>query len=63
MVVEEHYLSKYQIPPLLVVGWEGVFGLSLSTVFLVIAQYVPGWSTGNVLENSVDALYQVGASS
>ncbi len=29
MVVEEHFLSEYNIPPLLVVGWEGVFGMPL----------------------------------
>lgn len=42
MVLEEHYLSKYQVPPLLVVGWQGVFGLVLSIIFLTVAYYIPG---------------------
>ena len=37
MVYEERYIDKYQIPPLQVVGWEGIFGfLTLSLVIIPV---------------------------
>lgn len=27
MVVEEKFLGQYDVPPLMAVGWEGVFGM------------------------------------
>lgn len=59
MVVEEHFLSKYQVPPMLFVGWEGVFGLAFSSVFITASYWIPGWSTGGRLEDALDAFTQI----
>lgn len=36
MVVEEKFVSGYDVPPLEVVGWEGLFGLTTLSVVLAI---------------------------
>ena len=59
MVVEEHFLSKYQVPPMLFVGWEGVFGLAFSSALIVASYWIPGWSTGGRLEDALDAFVQI----
>ncbi|KAK8732160.1 hypothetical protein OTU49_007215, partial [Cherax quadricarinatus] len=63
MVVEERLLTKYNVPPLLAVGWEGVFGFLTLTVFLVPMYFIPaGKFSGNqrgVLEDAVDAFIQL----
>lgn len=40
MVVEEKLLSKYEIPPLQVVGWEGFFGFTILSSALVGLYFV-----------------------
>jgi len=62
MVVEEKFLSKHDIPPLQVVGLEGMFGFTLTSFFLFLFYFIPGSSAGNHLENSPDALVQMGNS-
>nr|XP_053646127.1 solute carrier family 35 member F6-like isoform X1 [Cherax quadricarinatus] len=63
MVVEERLLTKYNVPPLLAVGWEGVFGFLTLTVLLVPMYFIPaGKFSGNqrgVLEDAVDAFIQL----
>jgi drug/metabolite transporter (DMT)-like permease len=63
MVVEEHYLGKYHVPPMLVVGWEGIFGFAISSIVIIIAYWIPGWSTEKRLEHAIDAFTQIGNSS
>jgi len=58
MVVEEKFISKYNVPPLQVVGWEGIFGFSILSCILVVMYYIPGGSVGGRLENTPDALVQ-----
>jgi drug/metabolite transporter (DMT)-like permease len=62
MVVEEHYLGKYTVHPMLAVGWEGVFGLAFSGGLLLVTYHIPGWSNGGRLEDTPDALAQIGHS-
>jgi len=62
MVVEEKFIGKYNIPPLQVVGWEGIFGFSILSCILVVMYYIPGSSAGNHFENTPDALVQFGNS-
>ena len=38
-VYEEKVLVKYDIPPLLAVGWEGVFGFSVLSILLIPMGY------------------------
>ncbi|KAG7163174.1 Solute carrier family 35 member F6-like 2 [Homarus americanus] len=63
MVVEEKFLAKYKAPPLMVVGWEGVFGFLTLSVLLVPMYYIPaGKFSGNergVLEDAIDAFVQL----
>jgi len=40
-VFEQKLLSKYHLEPLEVVGWEGVFGLSIYAVMLPIFTFLP----------------------
>ncbi|XP_076056122.1 transport and golgi organization 9 isoform X2 [Oratosquilla oratoria] len=64
MVVEEKFITKYNVPPLVVVGWEGIFGFSTLAVLLVAFNYIPaGMFSGNprgVLEDVGDAFIQLG---
>jgi drug/metabolite transporter (DMT)-like permease len=41
MVVEEKFLSAYDVPPLQVVGWEGLWGLTILSGVLGIMYVVP----------------------
>jgi multidrug transporter EmrE-like cation transporter len=41
-VVEDKFVSKYNVPPLLVVGWEGSWGFLILSIFLVIFYFIPG---------------------
>jgi len=62
MVVEEKFIGKYSVPPLQVVGFEGMFGLVILSCLLVVFYYIPGQSAGNHFENSPDAFVQIGNS-
>jgi hypothetical protein len=39
--VEEKFIDGYDIPPLQVVGWEGAWGLSITSAVLLLMYYVP----------------------
>jgi len=41
-VVEEHILEKYALPPLKVVGWEGIFGFLVTVLGMVILHFSVG---------------------
>lgn len=41
MIVEEIFIDKYDVPPLQVVGWEGIWGLTALSGVLVAMYYVP----------------------
>lgn len=64
MVIEEKFLTKYNVPPLLVVGWEGTFGFLTLSLLLVPMYYIPaGQFSGNergTLEDAIDAFVQIG---
>jgi len=62
MVVEEKFIGKYKIPPLQVVGWEGIWGFSILSCILVVFYFIPGQSAGNHFENVPDAFVQIGNS-
>jgi len=62
MVIEEKFIGKYNVPALQVVGWEGTWGLTVLSCFLVMFYYIPGSSAGNHFENAPDAFVQMGNS-
>ena len=45
MVVEEKLIGGYDIPPLQVVGWEGLWGFSILSVVLWVMYYIPTTGT------------------
>lgn len=57
MVIEEKILTKWNIPPTLLVGWEGTFGLCITTTALGIFQafHTPP-------DDFIDAVIQMGNS-
>jgi len=61
MVVEEKFISKYNVPPLQVVGWEGLWGFLMLSTLLIPFYYIPTGGGGR-LENTPDAFVQIGNS-
>lgn len=64
MVYEEKFISKYNVPALQAVGWEGTFGFSTLAVLLVPFSFIyVGPQFGNnprhVLEDAYDGVYQL----
>lgn len=57
-VVEEKFLSKYDAPPLQVVGWEGFWGLSMCSIVLFVLYWIPGGDAGS-MENCVYVFAQM----
>lgn len=66
MVYEEVYVVKLDIPPLQMVGWEGVFGFSVLSVLLIPLNYIPNIkalkhiNSGGTLEDPIDGLIKIG---
>ncbi len=64
MVYEEKYVTKYNVPALQAVGWEGTFGFLTLSTLLIPFYFIPvGAKFGNnprhVLEDAYDGLYQL----
>jgi len=64
MVVEQKFLTQYNVPSLLAVGWEGFFGFITLTVLLVPFYYIQAGMFGpnprGSLEDPFDAFTQLG---
>lgn len=65
MVIEEKFVTRYNVPALLAVGWEGTFGFLVLSILLIPMYWIPaGIFSGNprgVLEDVPDAFYQMGS--
>jgi hypothetical protein len=66
-IFEEKYLSEFEdVHPLIVVGWEGIWGSIILFIMLIILQFIPCSSitlcSGDVVENSISALKELGSS-
>jgi len=65
MVYEEKYITKYNVPALKAVGWEGTFGfLTLSTLlipfyFIPVGGFFGDANPRHVFEDVYDGLYQL----
>lgn len=56
MVVEEKFVGKYNVPPLQVVGNEGLWGVTITSLILFILYWIP---PVRAIDNSVDAALQI----
>eukprot|EP00730_Choanoeca_flexa_P013135 TRINITY_DN4998_c0_g1_i1.p1 TRINITY_DN4998_c0_g1~~TRINITY_DN4998_c0_g1_i1.p1 ORF type:complete len:378 (+),score=94.77 TRINITY_DN4998_c0_g1_i1:188-1321(+) len=63
MVVEEKFLGQYEVPALLAVGWEGIFGMGVMSILCLLFWWVPGPRAGGKFENINDAFDQFSGSS
>jgi len=64
MVYEEKFITKYNVPALQAVGWEGTFGFTTLAILLVPFSFIyVGPQFGNnprhVLEDAYDGVYQL----
>lgn len=64
MVIEEKFLSKYNVQPLQAVGWEGVFGFCVLSLLMIPFYYIQLSAIrvgvpDNRLEDARDALFQM----
>lgn len=63
-IVEEKILGNYYLNPMMVVGWEGIWGICFYVIFLIIAQLIPAFTPNNIfpygkVEDSFAALSQM----
>mmetsp|Transcript_25261 Transcript_25261/g.47938 ORF Transcript_25261/g.47938 Transcript_25261/m.47938 type:complete len:547 (-) Transcript_25261:155-1795(-) len=62
LTFEEHFLNDLNIPPMLVVGMEGVYGVLVAVfVLLPVAYLLPGNDAGS-FENTLDSLELIASS-
>ena len=63
-ITEEKLFSKYYLKPLKVVGFEGLWGFLVYVIILIIFQQIdchnPDFCEYGYLEDSIDALHQIG---
>jgi len=64
MVYEEKFITKYNVPALQAVGWEGTFGFTTLAILLIPFSFIyVGPQFGNnprhVLEDAYDGVYQL----
>jgi len=64
MVIEEKFITKYNVPALQAVGWEGTFGFTTLSLLLIPFSFLyvgPSFGHGprHVLEDAYDGVYQL----
>eukprot|EP01102_Stenamoeba_stenopodia_P016727 TRINITY_DN5874_c0_g1_i1.p1 TRINITY_DN5874_c0_g1~~TRINITY_DN5874_c0_g1_i1.p1 ORF type:complete len:417 (-),score=101.39 TRINITY_DN5874_c0_g1_i1:185-1435(-) len=59
MVVEEKFIAKYKVPALLVVGFEGIYGLIYTTILLVILGFAPVTLAGVPYDSAIEAFHMM----
>lgn len=57
-VYEEKILKEYKIKVMEIVGWEGVWGITISSIFLGVFYLLPGEDFGSA-ENPIQAALQI----
>lgn len=58
LTFEDYFMADLAVPPLLIVGWEGVFGTAIMVfVLLPIVYFLPGIDGEGFHENSVETLH------
>lgn len=66
-IFEEKFLSDFEdVDPLILVGWEGVWGSTIIIVLLLMFQFIPCSNeqlcTNGVIEDSIGAFKEMGSS-
>lgn len=56
IVIEEVLLKNVSLPPLLIVGVEGSWGILEMCILLTVVYFIPGTDYGGKLENTLDTL-------
>jgi len=56
-VYEEIIINEYDVCVLDIVGYEGIWGVLISSIFVSCAYFLPGYSFGS-LDNPIDAFTQ-----
>merc|ERR1712156_168117 len=64
MVIEEKFITKYNVPALQAVGWEGTFGFTTLALLLIPFSFIQvgpqfGHGPRHVLEDAYDGCYQL----
>merc|ERR1719402_1651194 len=64
MVYEENFITKYNVPALQAVGWEGTFGFTTLALLLIPFSFIEvgdqfGHGPRHVLEDAYDGCYQL----
>ena len=59
MVVEERFVTGYNVPALMAVGWEGIWGLAGVTALLVVLQHTTAGGAAHHIEESMWAISQI----
>lgn len=62
MVLEEKFVKSYGAPPEKVVGSEGIWGILIMIILLIVFFYIPGTDAGSY-ENALDSFYMMQQSS
>lgn len=66
MVYEEVYINNLDIPPLQMVGYEGIFGFIILTILMIPLNFIPNVSdlkhvnSNGKLEDTIDAFIKIG---
>lgn len=59
IVVESFLLENIVFPPLIIVGFEGVWGFCVTFILMFILQFIPGGDDGSI-ENTATSFYMLG---
>ncbi len=58
LTFEDYFMADLAVPPLLIVGWEGVFGTAIMVfLMLPIVYFLPGIDGEGLHENSIETLH------
>ncbi|EIE24529.1 hypothetical protein COCSUDRAFT_65401 [Coccomyxa subellipsoidea C-169] len=60
LTFEDYFMADLAVPPLLIVGWEGVFGTAIMVfLMLPIVYFLPGIDGEGLHENSIETLHML----
>ena len=60
--MQDYFLSEVKVEPLMVVGYEGLFGVAAMAVILAVVQFLPGKEGTGLREDSIESWQMIRAS-